>query len=71
MIGRSELCYGSVDAAILKLKFPLLFNAHVQPVCLPDQNFAPDETEEMAYMRLVENLKKGQFRFETLMAFYW
>ena len=36
---------GDNDIAILKLDFPLIFNSDVQPACLPDPYFAPDESK--------------------------
>ena len=36
------------DIAILKLSSPLIFEANVQPACLPDVSFAPDKTKQMA-----------------------
>ena len=52
-----------IDAVIMKLKTPLIFNENVHPACLPDPNFAPDEMGEMAYMRLADSsiLYSGNF----------
>ena len=47
---------GPTDAAILKLESPLIFNSDVQPACLPDLDFAPEKTGEMAFIRLVDSL---------------
>ena len=41
---------GDNDIAILKLDFPLIFNSDVQPACLPDPYFAPDESKEFAFV---------------------
>ena len=43
------------DIAIVKLNTTLIFNADVQPACLPDPSFAPDETGETAFIRLADN----------------
>ena len=43
---------GSTDAAIMKLEFPLIFNPDVLPACLPDPDFAPEKSGEMAFIRL-------------------
>ena len=45
--------FGSTDAAIIKLESPLIFNPDVQPACLPDPDFAPEKSGEMAFIRLV------------------
>ena len=47
--------FGSTDAAIIKLESPLIFNSDVQPACLPDLDFAPEKTGEMAFIRLVDS----------------
>ena len=36
------------DIAILKLSSPLIFEPNIQPACLPDASFAPDETKQTA-----------------------
>ena len=36
------------DVAILKLKSPLTFNDNVQPACLPQPSFMPENTRELA-----------------------
>ena len=46
---------GSTDAAIMKLEFPLIFNPDVLPACLPDPDFAPEKSGEMAFIRLVDS----------------
>ena len=47
--------FGSTDAAIIKLESPLIFNSDVQPACLPDLDFAPEKSGEMAFIRLVDS----------------
>ena len=36
------------DVAILKLDLPLTFNGNVQPACLPDPSFTPEDSGEFA-----------------------
>ena len=36
------------DVAILKLKSSLTFNENVQPACLPQPSFMPENTQELA-----------------------
>jgi hypothetical protein len=36
------------DVAILKLDLPLTFNENVQPACLPDPSFTPEDSGEFA-----------------------
>ena len=36
------------DVAILKLWSPLTFNEYVQPACLPQPSFMPENTQELA-----------------------
>ena len=43
----NNLTYDS-DIAILKLASLLIFNNDVQPACLPDHSFTPEETEEIS-----------------------
>ena len=38
------------DIAIIKLKTPLYFDENVQPTCLPDLSFIPEENENIGFV---------------------
>ena len=38
------------DVAILKLSFPLIWTDYVQPACLPDASFTPEENGQKGFI---------------------
>ena len=48
------------DLSILKLPFPLNWTKNVQPACLPDVSFTPEENGQMAFISGWGDTKYGK-----------
>ena len=60
---------GDNDVAILKLDFPLILNSDVQPACLPDPCFAPDETGEIAFVSGWGKIAETSYHMSSVLKF--
>ena len=50
------------DVAILKLSSPLIWTDNVQPACLPDASFTPEENGQLGFISGWGTTKFGMLR---------